>query len=133
MGANLTRRAPCAEIGKEGLNTNCAWQESKLSVLWTIGVFALNFGPVIVGPVLDYVGPKLTAILGEHDSKSWSSRNSSSSHYCTMSSGSDGAIPAIIAVQTGDVQFLEVGGMLTCLQKVLALTAPGNMRVVCIP
>ena len=33
-------------------------------MLWTIGVFALNFGPVIVGPILDYVGPKLTAILG---------------------------------------------------------------------
>lgn len=34
-------------------------------MLWTIGVFALNFGPVIVGPVLDYVGPKITAMLGE--------------------------------------------------------------------
>jgi hypothetical protein len=53
-----------ADIGSQGLNTNCAWQESRLAVLWTIGVFALNFGPVIVGPILDYVGPKLTAILG---------------------------------------------------------------------
>ena len=35
-------------------------------MLWTIGVFALNFGPVVVGPILDYVGPKLTAIFGEH-------------------------------------------------------------------
>lgn len=35
-------------------------------MLWTIGVFALNFGPVIVGPILDYVGPKLTAMFGEH-------------------------------------------------------------------
>lgn len=34
-------------------------------MLWTIGVFALNFGPVIVGPILDYVGPKLTAIFGK--------------------------------------------------------------------
>ena len=48
------------------LNTRCAWQESHLAVLWTIGVFALNFGPVVVGPILDYVGPKLTAMLGEH-------------------------------------------------------------------
>ncbi len=55
----------CTDIEREGLNTNCAWQESRLSVLWTIGVFALNFGPVIVGPVLDYVGPKITAMLGE--------------------------------------------------------------------
>lgn len=54
-----------ADIGSQGLNTNCAWQESRLAVLWTIGVFALNFGPVIVGPILDYVGPKLTAILGK--------------------------------------------------------------------
>ena len=53
-----------ADIGNQGLNPNCAWQESRLAVLWTIGVFALNFGPVIVGPILDYVGPKLTAILG---------------------------------------------------------------------
>ncbi|BDA48190.1 probable solute carrier family 43 member 3 at N-terminal half [Coccomyxa sp. Obi] len=55
---------PISDIEREGLNTNCAWQESQLAVLWTIGVFALNFGPVIVGPVLDYVGPKITAMLG---------------------------------------------------------------------
>ena len=48
------------------LNTRCAWQESHLAVLWTIGVFALNFGPVVVGPILDYVGPKLTAMFGKH-------------------------------------------------------------------
>ena len=48
------------------LNTRCAWQESHLAVLWTIGVFALNFGPVVVGPILDYVGPKLTAMFGRH-------------------------------------------------------------------
>jgi hypothetical protein len=47
------------------VNARCAWQESHLAVLWTIGVFALNFGPVVVGPILDYVGPKLTAIFGE--------------------------------------------------------------------
>ena len=33
-------------------------------MMWNIGVFALNFGPVLVGPVLDWVGPKLTAMLG---------------------------------------------------------------------
>ena len=46
----------------EGL---CATQESKLAVLWTVGIFALNFGPVFVGPILDWVGPKLTTILGK--------------------------------------------------------------------
>ena len=53
-----------ADIGSQGLNTLCASQESKLAVLWNIGIFALNFGPVVIGPILDYVGPKLTAILG---------------------------------------------------------------------
>ena len=42
----------------------CPTQESKLAVLWTIGIFALNFGPVFVGPVLDWVGPKITTVLG---------------------------------------------------------------------
>lgn len=53
-----------ADIKVEGLDTLCASQESKLAVLWNIGIFALNFGPVIIGPILDYVGPKLTSILG---------------------------------------------------------------------
>ena len=43
----------------------CKYQENHLSILWTVGIFALNFGPVFVGPVLDYFGPKLTVILGE--------------------------------------------------------------------
>lgn len=47
------------------LSNECAQQETKLAVLWTIGVFALNFGPVIVGGVLDYVGPKLVSIAGK--------------------------------------------------------------------
>ena len=45
----------------------CPTQESKLAVLWTIGIFALNFGPVFVGPILDWVGPKITTVLGETD------------------------------------------------------------------
>ena len=43
----------------------CPTQESKLAVLWTVGIFALNFGPVFVGPILDWVGPKLTTTLGK--------------------------------------------------------------------
>lgn len=42
----------------------CKPQESSLAVLWTVGIFALNFGPVLMGFVLDYLGPKFTAILG---------------------------------------------------------------------
>ena len=52
------------------LNARCAWQESHLAVLWTIGVFASELsGLSSWGPVLDYVGPKLTAMLG----KAWDS------------------------------------------------------------
>ena len=56
-----------ADQGAQGLAKNCAKQDSSLAVLWTIGVFALNIGPVIVGPILDLVGPKLTVILGKPD------------------------------------------------------------------
>lgn len=43
----------------------CKSQESKLALLWTVGIFALNCGPVIMGFVLDFLGPKFTGILGE--------------------------------------------------------------------
>jgi hypothetical protein len=33
--------------------------------MWTVGIFALNCGPVVMGFVLDYLGPKFTALLGE--------------------------------------------------------------------
>lgn len=36
-------------------------------MLWTIGAFALNFGPVIVGGILDLIGPKLTSIVGKRN------------------------------------------------------------------
>ena len=39
-------------------------QESALALLWTVGIFALNCGPVVMGLVLDYLGPKLTALIG---------------------------------------------------------------------
>jgi hypothetical protein len=42
----------------------CKSQESSLAILWTVGIFALNCGPVLMGFVLDYLGPKFTAILG---------------------------------------------------------------------
>ena len=55
----------CNEAG-EGIDedTICKSQESKLALLWTVGIFALNFGPVLMGFVLDYLGPRFTAILG---------------------------------------------------------------------
>lgn len=63
-GAN--KRAACTVLRNAGgSDTLCPTQESKLAVLWTIGIFALNFGPVFVGPILDWVGPKLTTVLGE--------------------------------------------------------------------
>ena len=42
----------------------CKSQESALALLWTVGIFALNCGPVVMGLVLDYLGPKLTALIG---------------------------------------------------------------------
>ncbi|KAK9804317.1 hypothetical protein WJX72_006375 [[Myrmecia] bisecta] len=54
----------CPPLTGTGSEVQCSTQESKLAVLWTIGIFALNFGPVLVGPVLDFVGPKLTTLLG---------------------------------------------------------------------
>ncbi len=50
-----------AGVGEQGI---CKSQESKLAVLWTVGIFALNCGPVIMGFVLDFLGPKFTGILG---------------------------------------------------------------------
>lgn len=48
-------------VSKSG---SCKSQESSLAVLWTIGIFALNFGPVLVGPTLDGLGPKWTSVIG---------------------------------------------------------------------
>ncbi len=60
------KQAACTVLRNAGgSDTLCPTQESKLAVLWTIGIFALNFGPVFVGPILDWVGPKLTTVLGE--------------------------------------------------------------------
>lgn len=42
----------------------CTPQESSLQLLWTLGIFTLNCGPVVMGFVLDFLGPKLTGILG---------------------------------------------------------------------
>lgn len=47
----------------------CKSQESKLAVLWTVGIFSLNCGPVIMGFVLDFLGPKFTGILGAQQPK----------------------------------------------------------------
>lgn len=55
-------RAVAVQAG--GRISGCKSQESELAVLWTIGIFALNFGPVLVGPILDGLGPKWTSVLG---------------------------------------------------------------------
>ena len=53
-----------SELAEDGGETICKSQESKLALLWTLGIFSLNFGPVLMGFVLDYLGPKFTSILG---------------------------------------------------------------------
>ena len=39
----------------------CKAQESKLTLVYTLGVFAVNFGPAVVGPILDAFGPRLVS------------------------------------------------------------------------
>ena len=53
-----------AEIIKNGRIEGCKAQEGGLALLWTLGIFALNIGPVPMGPVLDVIGPRYTSILG---------------------------------------------------------------------
>lgn len=54
----LTAPPSCARAAK------CQSQEASLALLWTLGIFTLNCGPVVMGFVLDFLGPKLTGILG---------------------------------------------------------------------
>lgn len=42
----------------------CIEQEERLSFIWTLGVMAVNFGPVFIGPMLDVCGPKYTVLFG---------------------------------------------------------------------
>lgn len=53
-----------AEIIKNGRIEGCKSQENGLALLWTLGIFALNIGPVPMGFVLDAIGPCFTSILG---------------------------------------------------------------------
>lgn len=41
----------------------CKAQESHLSLIYTLGVFSVNFGQAIVGPFLDILGPRLVRTL----------------------------------------------------------------------
>ena len=52
------------EIIKNGRIEGCKAQESGLALLWTLGIFALNIGPVPMGFVLDFAGPRYTSIIG---------------------------------------------------------------------
>lgn len=42
----------------------CSSQDTRLAVVWTAGVFAVNFGSVLGGPSLDYLGPRVTCTAG---------------------------------------------------------------------
>ena len=63
VGAPLPCLSPhrCPPLEAGGV---CTSQESSLALLWTLGIFTLNCGPVVMGVVLDFLGPKLTGILG---------------------------------------------------------------------
>jgi hypothetical protein len=42
----------------------CSSQDSKLAVVWMAGTLAVNFGPALAGPALDYLGPRIVATAG---------------------------------------------------------------------
>ena len=60
----LPALSAAAEIIKNGRIEGCKAQESGLALLWTLGIFALNIGPVPMGFVLDLAGPRYTSIAG---------------------------------------------------------------------
>ena len=69
--SSLDTRLPLPPSGGRPVDTICKSQESKLALIWTVGIFALNCGPVVMGFVLDYLGPKFTAILGGNGPWPW--------------------------------------------------------------
>ncbi len=62
----------------------CTSQESSLALLWTLGIFTLNCGPVAMGFVLDLMGPKLTGILGACHWVVWAVASTCCSHNAGM-------------------------------------------------
>jgi len=50
--------------GAETAEGTCRPQENRLTLIYTLGLFAVNFGPVPVGPILDIWGPRLVSVLG---------------------------------------------------------------------
>lgn len=52
--------AGCGDLDSD----KCSSQDTKLAVIWTTGVFAVNFGPVFGGPLLDHLGPHVVCTAG---------------------------------------------------------------------
>ena len=44
--------------------TECQSQQKTLVLIFNIGAQAVNFAPILAGPALDWLGPKLVATLG---------------------------------------------------------------------
>ena len=42
----------------------CKSQDSKLAVVFIVGILAVNFGPAVAGPGLDFFGPRVVAAAG---------------------------------------------------------------------
>ena len=78
----------------------CKSQESKLALLWTLGAFSLNSGPILGGFALDYLGPKFVAIMGVCLNMLGLILFGSSS-----SSGFNAFIPAAIILGLGNITF----------------------------
>lgn len=55
----------CSDSELDGSSdTSCSSQSSDFAIIYNVGVFAVNFGPALAGPLLDWAGPKLAATMG---------------------------------------------------------------------
>ncbi|KAK9812965.1 hypothetical protein WJX72_006572 [[Myrmecia] bisecta] len=53
-----------APVTVKGRVETCKSQETKLALIFVLGAFAVNFGPLIVGPILDRIGPRIMSAVG---------------------------------------------------------------------
>ena len=51
-------------MSAETAEGTCRPQENRLTLIFTLGLFAVNFGPVPVGLILDAWGPRCVSVLG---------------------------------------------------------------------
>lgn len=53
-----------SDYGEVADDSKCKDQEKTLALIFNIGVQAVNFAPIVAGPALDWLGPKVVATAG---------------------------------------------------------------------